>query len=407
MADSPDAPSFSMLGVSTLDPETRKDPHPKLGAMREACPAYWDADTRTWMLTRYEDVKTFANDRTMLRHPSNAEEGALVRQSLNDAEDVARRPSILFMDDPDHTRVRQPIAKAFYARINHMKDQIEGVIDGVLDGVPKSGRFDLIADLAIPVPILVIARILGVERERVGEFREWSEASILSLNPFRGEDETKRMHWGRNQLNAYFTESLEKRRKEPQDDLITDMAEALASGLDLTEEEVLINLQGLLVGGNLTTTDLIGNGVWLLLSNPTERAKLKADPGLAGATVEEVLRFESPVAATARVLPDEREVGGCPMQARQSVWLSLHSANRDADLFDDPDQFNITREHVAHVAFGGGTHICIGAPLARIEARKVFASLFERFPNMRLAEQEITWRNLPFFRGVEELWVEV
>ncbi len=408
MTDRSKTPPFSLLGISSLDPAARENPHQKLGAMRDACPAHWDQDAKTWMLTRYDDVKAFANDRTMLRHPSNAEEGSLVRQSLNDRDDdIGRRPSILFMDDPDHTRVRQPIAKAFYARINHMKDQIEAVIDEVLDGVPKSGRFDLIGDIAIPVPILVIARILGVEQERVGEFRAWSEAAILSLNPFRTADETKRMFWGREQLNTYFQESLDRRRTDRQDDLITDMAEAQAEGLNLTDDEILINLQGLLVGGNLTTTDLIGNGVWLLLRHADELAKLKADPGLAGATVEEVLRYESPVAATSRVLPDARDVGGCPLGERQSVWLSLHSANRDAALFDNADAFNITREHVPHVAFGGGTHICIGAPLARIEARKVFADLFQRFPNMTLPEQEITWRQLPFFRGMEHLWVEV
>ncbi len=197
------------------------------------------------------------------------------------------------------------------------------------------------------------------------------------------------------------------RRTKPQDDLISDMVTLQAHGVPIDDEELRTNLQSLLVGGNLTTTDLIGNGVWLLLTHPDELAKLKAESSLASAMVEEVLRYESPVAMTSRVMSEDRDLAGCPMQHSQSVFTSLHAANRDAAVFEQPDQFNITREKVSHVAFGGGPHTCIGAPLARIEARRAFSLLFEKYPNMRLAEQDLTWRALPFFRGLETLIVEV
>ncbi len=209
-------------------------------------------------------------------------------------------------------------------------------------------------------------------------------------------------------LNGYFRELMEARRQVPQDDLISDMVTLQASGeADLDDEELRRNLQALLIGGNLTTTDLIGNGVWLFLTHPGQLAALKADPDLAGQAVEEVLRYEAPVSATSRIVPEDREVGGCPMKARQTVFCSLAGANRDEAVFDEADTFDITVKRPSHVAFGGGPHICIGAPLARIEARRVYLRLFERYPDMALSDVPLVWRTLPFFRGLETLHVDV
>jgi hypothetical protein len=178
-----------------------------------------------------------------------------------------------------------------------------------------------------------------------------------------------------------------------------------AGGAPLSDDEIRINLQALLVGGNLTTTDLIGNGVRLLLLNPGELAKLKADPKLAAGAVEEVLRYEGPVDVTGRVASRDMEVGGCPVGKTQSLTTFLRAANRDPAAFEDPDRFDITRKGKPHVSFGGGSHICIGAPLARLEAQVALVKLFERFPNLRLADPdaEPVWRTLPFFRGLETL----
>ncbi len=208
-------------------------------------------------------------------------------------------------------------------------------------------------------------------------------------------------------LDAYFTELMEARRTEPRDDLISDMVQAQADGGDFDDDELRTNLQALLVGGNLTTTDLIGNGVWLFLTHPDQMEALKADPGLAGAAVEEVLRYEAPVQATSRIVSEDRDVAGCPMKKSQPVFMSLAAANRDPAKFEAPEAFDITVKRASHISFGGGAHICIGAPLARIEARRVYEKLFARYPNMRLPEQEIVWRTLPFFRGMERLDVEV
>lgn len=185
------------------------------------------------------------------------------------------------------------------------------------------------------------------------------------------------------------------------------MVQAQADGGDFSDDELRINLTALLVGGNLTTTDLIGNGVWLFLTHPEQLEAFKADPKLDVPAVEEVLRYEAPVQATSRICNEDREVAGCPMKKSQPVFMSLAAANRDPDKFECPEAFDITVKRPSHISFGGGAHICIGAPLARIEARRVYRKLFERYPDMKLADQELVWRALPFFRGMETLEVEV
>lgn len=399
----------NLLMLSSFNPQARVDPHPMLQEVRERCPVLRDEATKTWLLTRYGDIRETVNDRTYVRHPSKAEPGSLSAR-LEDERGADGRPrtSILFLDDPDHSRIRRPLAQAFYTRIQKMKGEIEAIVDGIIANAPACGRFDLMAEIAVPIPVMVIARIIGVDEDRLAEFRDWSEGVILGLNPVRTPEETAYMQASAEKLQAYFYGLMEARRAVPGDDLITDMTRLQASGeADLTDEELCINLQALLVGGNLTTTDLIGNGVWLFLTHPEQLAALRADPGLAPQAVEEVLRYEAPVSLTSRIVSEDREVAGCPMKKSQPVWMSLAAANRDPRTFENPETFDMTVKRASHVGFGGGPHICIGAPLARMEARRVFEKLFERYPDMTLPEQTLTWRALPFFRGLEALEVEV
>ena len=404
------APIDSVMETSAMDPVARVDPHPILKDIQSKCPVYHDDGGNIWLLSKYEDVRGIVNDRSLWRHPRNAEEGSFMRlfaaSDDKPEEQAAERPSILFMDDPDHSRVRPPIAKALYARINKKKAEIEQLVDSVIDKAPASGTFNIIDEICVPIPILVIARLIGVEESRVGEFREWSEASILSLAAIRTPEQEERMTWGSENLSAYFHELIAQRRENPQDDLISDLTIAQKDGLNLTDDEIEVNLIGLLIGGNLTTSDLIGNGTWLFLTHPDQKTALMDDPSLAAAAVEEVLRYEAPVGITTRVMSEEREIRGCPIKPHQGMMMSLHAANRDPDVFENPDVFDITRKHTSHVAFGGGSHICIGAPLARLEAQQAFVKIFEKYPNLRLADKPIKWRDLPFFRGQEELWVD-
>lgn len=406
MSDPVKTPS-SIMEISAYDADARDNPHPRLKALRDNCPVLRDEMVKTWLISRYDDVRATVNDRTFVRHPINAEEGSMTRMMVDPDDPEGRRSSILFLDDPDHARNRLPLVKAFYARIKKMEPEIERMIDRVIESAPESGQFDLMEEIAVPIPIMVIAYILGVDDSRLEEFRDWSEGVILGLNPMRSAEENAYMLASGEKLDAYFTELMDARRAAPRDDLISDMVQAQANGGDFDDDELRTNLQALLVGGNLTTTDLIGNGVWLFLQHADQLDALKQNPDLAANAVEEVLRYEAPVQATSRIVSEDREVAGCPMKKSQPVFMSLAAANRDPSKFEDPETFDITAKRASHISFGGGAHICIGAPLARIEAKRVYQKLFERYPNMSLPEQEIVWRSLPFFRGIETLHVAV
>lgn len=408
MAD--DAPLPNLLQLTPMDPTYRADPHVVLDDLRARCPVHRDEMSGNFILSRYADVRAVVSDLDMLRDPINAEEGAILqRRSLDQVDPSLPRShvsSILTLDDPDHARIRRPLAQALYARVARFKPEVERIIGETLDTLEGETTFDLMDRFCVPIPIDVIASILGVDRERLVEFRAWSEGLIQGLNPFRNAAQTAAMESASENLNAYFLEAMADRRAAPRDDLISDMVQLQAEA-NLADTELRINLTALLVGGNLTTTDLIGNAVRLLLLNPAELAKLKADPKIINAVVEEVLRYEPPVDITGRIAHQDMEIAGCPVKSRQALTMSLRGANRDPEVYDDPHAFNVSRKHKPHVAFGGGSHICIGAPLARLEAQVALVRLFERFPDLKLVEGEPEWRTLPFFRGLERIDVTV
>lgn len=398
-----------IIQMTPFNPEFQRDPHTVLKPLRERCPVMRDDTSGSFIVTRYADVRAIATDLEMWRDPIRAEEAAVMQRRFADAvvEGVPRSEttSILMLDNPDHARVRGPLAQALYARVAKFKPQVERIVDEALDRIEGHETFDLMSTFCVPIPIDVIAQILGVDHDRLAEFRDWSEGVIQSLNPFRTAEQTAHMERSSEALSAYFLETIAARRAEPRDDLISDMTRLQADGAPLSDEELRINLGALLVGGNLTTTDLIGNGVRLLLLHPTELAKFKADPSLASAVVEEILRFEGPIDITGRIASHDMEIHGCPVKATQSMTLLLRAANRDPEVFPDPEKFDISRKKSPHMSFGGGAHICIGAPLARLEAQVALVRLFARFPNLRLADPgaEPQWRALPFFRGLERL----
>jgi hypothetical protein len=409
-----DAPLPGVFQLTPLNPEFNADPHKLLDRLRGACPVYRDQQAGTFILTRHADVRSVLGDTTMWRSPERAEEASYIQRALLEqrvegirmSEEEARS-GILLMDEPDHMRIRGPFAKALYKRVAKCKPLVQLVVDQYLAPLKGLQNFDAMEAFALRVPIDVIARILGVDESRLTEFREWSEGAILGLNPFRSEEETQRLVVCTNAMSSYMGKLMARRRAEPKDDLVSDMMALQAEGAPLGDGEISNNLQGLLIGGNLTTTDLIGNAIWLFLTHPAELGKLKADPSLINNAVEEVLRYESPVDITGRIAPRDMEVGGCPVKPHQSLFASLRGANRDPQAFPDPHRFDIARKDAPHVAFGGGLHLCIGAPLARMEAQVAITSFFDAFPNARLADPDMKpqWRTMPFFRGLKKLMV--
>lgn len=403
-----------LLNLTPLNPEFRDDPHKLLTRLREECPVRRDELAGTFMLSRFRDARAVLNDRTLWRGPDKAEPSAGFSRLLETFEEdpdthEKRATTILLMDDPDHGRVRGPFAQALYARAAKCRPQIEAIVDETIDALERRAGFDVLSDFAIPIPIDVIGALLGVDRARRHEFRDWSEGAIQTLNPLRTSEQTEHMMRATAALDAHFDALMAARRVAPQDDLISDMVALQTEGAPLSDREIRRNLIGLLVAGNLTTSDLIGNGVHLLLTHPGELAKFKADPSLASAMVEEILRYASPVEITGRVASRDMEVGGCPMKQTQAMVALLRAANRDPEQFENPNTFDITRKPGPHMAFGGGAHICIGAPLARLEAQVAFTRLFQRFLNLRLARPDETppKRMLPFFNGFERLDVLV
>ncbi len=405
MAD--DAPHI--LDLTPLNPRFREDPHALLDPLRANHPVMRDETVGSFFLTRYEDVRGVLTDLTLWRDPHRAEPAALMARRLVEQSGSRTQGdggmSILHMDDPDHARIRTPLAQALYKRVTNSRPAVERVVDALLEDLADGPGFDLMGAFALQVPIDVIAAILGVDPDRLVEFRDWSEGVIQSLNPLRTPEQTAHLMRAGEALSTYMYGLLAARRAAPADDLVSDMVALQADGAALTDAELVVNLSALLVAGNLTTTDLIGNAVRLFLLNPDQLARLRADPGLIGQAVEETLRFDPPVDITARIASHDMVVGGCPVRRSQSMALSLRGANRDPAVFENPHDFDITRKKIPHVAFGGGAHICIGAPLARLEAQVALGRLFARFPNLRLADPAAppVWRTLPLFRGLERL----
>jgi cytochrome P450 len=399
------------LQLTELDSNFRADPHAVLSRLRDEAPVMRDNLFGAFFLTRYDDIRGVLTDRALLRDGAKAEAAATfthrLRQPLPGLEEERTPRVILFLDDPDHVRVRTPLMKALYARVSKARGPVEAIIDDVLDKLDGRDTFDVISEIAVPVPILVIAKLLGVDEHRIDEFRHWSEGLILTFHPMRTEEQTKYMVDSILSLRRFFEEAIADRRARPRDDLISDIIAAQEHGTELSDQEIRDNCIGFLVGGNLTTSDLIGNGVLTLLQHPDQLKVLKANPALIGKAVEEVLRYAPPVGQTARILDRDMSVGGCPMKKSQVVVTSLPAANRDPATYDEPNRFDITREPVPHMSFGGGAHICIGAPLARLEAQVALLKIFERYPNLKLAPGEIKWKTTPFFHGVEALRVEV
>lgn len=399
------------MKLSPMNPEYQKDPFTLLDDVREEARILRDDMLGRYIVGRFEDVQQILNDRDLAVDPRKAAEGTfnqMFRQRAADGErDV--EPSMLFLDPPDHTRLRSLVSKAFTPRaIEKMRDRIGEIANELLDKVEGQSSFDLMTAFCQPYPTIVIAEMLGVDPKDQADFKRWTDDGVAAgFDPFASEEKKKKAEIAFGQLRAYLEATVAARRANPQDDLITALIQAEDEGSFFNDNEVVSMISLLLGAGNITTTDLLGNGMKNLLSNPDQVQKLRDDPSLLVNAVEEMLRFEGPVTFSGRITVDDREIAGCPMHAGQSVTVALGAANYDPRLHKDPHKFDITREDIDHLAFGGGRRYCLGAPLARLEAQIGVKTLLARFPNLRMPDQELEWKTVPGFRGLEKLIVEV
>jgi cytochrome P450 len=392
------------IALTHLDPVFRERPDEYLDMLRSREPVHQDRMFDRLVLTRAADVEAVMNNRNLASDPRKSRPGSFSRVRLR--MDETFRPLILHMDDPDHKRLRNLVIKAFnQVAIDAMRPRITEVACGLLADIGDPSCFDIMDAYARPLPTISIALILGVDTARCHDFKQWSEDKIQMFNPRRTPEQEVNLASSNAALTGYFTEVIQARRKERQADLISSLIDAEADG-QLDEVEIIDLCNALLMAGNVTTTDLIGNAVLALLQHPSELSKLLAEPNLVRSTVEEVLRYDSPVMQGSRIATEAMQIGGCPVAAGQTINAMLYAANHDPEVHPDPKRFDIERPDKRHNSFGGGAHFCIGAPLARAEAQIALSMLFEQFPKLRLrTDRPLERRTMLNFNGLEALWV--
>lgn len=396
------------MRLTALDEDYREHLYDVLDRLRAAAPVHPDSEIRRVVITRHDDVKAILKDRAMFVDPRTALPDDYVRFFVPDLETDTYEPSMLFLDDPDHRRLRGIVSQAFNPRsVEAMRPRIERIASGLLDAMKGKTAIDLIADYAAPLPTIVIAEMLGVEPERRAEFKRWSDEIVLAFDPLRSAETTGRINAAQAAMRDFFVAAIADRRANPRDDLMSDLIRAEEDGAKLTNNEVLSMCTLLLTAGNVTTTDLIGNGMHALLTHRRELAKLKTNPSLIVNAVEEMLRYDSPVTDASRHALEPVVLGGCPIAAGRTLNTSLAAANHDPAVYPDPHRFDIERADTHHQSFGGGVHMCLGAPLARLEAQIAIAALLARFPDIALGTEPPRRRHLPSFRGFERLVVNL
>ena len=393
------------LEMTVLDETFRNRPHERFDALRAADPVHHDTMLGRVLLTRAADVAAVLKDRTLSVDQRNAAPDSIVQRLFNEQDRDAPR-SMLVLDDPDHGRLRRLVTHAFNGRaIEAMRPKVARIADELLDAVAGETEFDIIESYASPLPIIVIADMLGVDPADRGEFRRWSKGLANVFSPMRTPELLAQLKANGDELTGYFERAVADRRARPRDDLISAMVAVEEAGDRLTSTEIVTMCNLLLIAGNLTTTDLIGNCVLALLQHPGELAKVLADPARIPDAIEETLRRDPPVVQSARIPLTDVEIGGVPVPATSFMTTFLMAAGQDPALHAEPLKFDIDRLDKTHFAFGGGVHFCLGAPLARAEAQIALERLFARFPNLGLAGRPIERNISAAFNGVQQLWV--
>src|SRR6266536_1492984 len=400
-------PVKSIVPVDVTNATFKANPFPFYAQLRAEAPVFpvkLPIRQRAWLITRYDDVlnvlkdERFAKDRRHAMTPEQLKKLPWIPPMFKPLEH-----NMLDLDSPNHTRLRALVHKAFTPRlIEQMRDQIQAVTNELLDAAEPNGGMDLIADFALPLPLTMIGRILGVPAKDNHKFHRWTK-TLLSA--------------GTNtnyvvfipiimRFMGYLKKLIKERRAHPKDDLVTALVQAKDGSDKLSGDEVLAMIFLLLVAGHETTVNLIGSGSLALLEHPDQLEKLRIEPAIIKPAIEELLRFVCPVEmATERYAREDITIAGTTIPRGELVLAVLGSANRDADYFDNPDSLDVTRENNKHLAFGLGAHYCLGAPLSRLEGQIAISTLIRRMPNLRLsiAPAQIRWRGGIILRGLEAL----
>jgi cytochrome P450 len=401
--------SLADLGLDMFDPQAIARPHQFYARLREEAPVVWSEQTQSWVLTRYEDVRRGLRDHFLFS--SERPDQALLRgRSDIPLERVEPRgtKNMLAADRPDHTRLRKLLAMDFTPKkIIRMQPRIEEICREVLQGVADEGDYDVVTGLAEPLPVKIIAELLGIPSELHSQFKQWSDASITPVPPDASDASIHARNGLISEFREYLQAQIEERHDNPTDDFIGRLVAAHDEDSKLSDAEVLGAVNLLLLAGNETTTNLISNATLAMSRFPERQTELREHPELMETAVEEFLRYDGSVQFTSRILTEPAEFQGHTIDAGQSVLLVLASANRDPNVFDHPDELDFHRPKDKHLGFGDWIHICLGQFLARIETRAALSALIEEFGEFELAtaEADVPYRPNFNLRGPSHLLI--
>ncbi|HXE29236.1 MAG TPA: cytochrome P450 [Stellaceae bacterium] len=395
-------PSLSLYQL--MDPAVLADPYPLYKKLRETDPVHWDPYLHAWVVTGYQDCITVLHKFSADRTPNPEQIKAMGIERLAPIAQVMTK-QMLFMDAPAHTRLRKLCSVAFTSRrIENMRTHIAEIAETLIARALPKGKIDLIADFAAPLPAIVTAEMLGVPTEDHEQLKSWSADFAEMLGNFQhNPDRAARVLKSVEEMQAYFRAAIREQARLPREGLIHSLMTAEVEGARLTEEEIIANTIVTMVGGQETTTNLIGNGMLTLLRNPDALAQLRDDPTIIETAVEELLRYESPSQHTARIAPENSELGGKRIKKRDAVMAVMAAGNRDPLRFADPDKLDLLRQDNRHLAFGWAAHFCFGAPLARMEGQIAFTALLGRLKDIALPPQNLVWRENLGLRGLKAL----
>jgi hypothetical protein len=388
-----------------LDPAVLANPYPLYRRLRESDPVHWDPFLHAWVVTRYADVATVLHRFSADRTPTRSQLEALGLGALSPVADVMVR-QMLFLDGAAHARVRTLAAKAFTPRrIAGLRTHIQAIASRLADALVNSDAPDVVTGFAEPLPAIITAEMLGVPARDWPRLKAWSADFAEMLGNFQhNRDRSARVLRSVESMVAYFQQAIREQRESGRDGLVGAFLEAEDQGDRFTDEEVVANCIITMVGGQETTTNLIGNGMLTLIGHPSAMQLLAERADMIPAAIEELLRYESPSQHTARLAPDDTEIGGREIRKRSAVIAVMAAGNRDPERFADPDRLDLTRTDNRHLAFGWAAHFCFGAALARLEGQIAIESLLERLPELEVAPgARLTWRHNLGLRGLTSL----
>lgn len=402
MTEAPEALTFN-----PLDPAFRIDPYSVYARLRAEEPVH-RSPFGALVFSRYADCQA------ILKHPSSSSDSSKsddykrgVEQGLIDVTPREIPEPFLFMDPPDHTRLRGLVSKAFTPKsVENLRPAVQQKVDELLNAIVEKGEMETIEDLAYPLPVFVICKLLGVPTEDHATFRAWSRQAARSLDPIDilPPEQQQEREAAFEAFIEYFRNLIEERRRTPSDDVLSGLIAAEEQGDKLSEGELISTCLLLLIAGHETTVNLIANGVLALARHPDQLSRLEADPSLASQAVEEVLRYDAPVQMTVRTALEDIDVHGATIPKGGQAVVLLASANHDAERFPEPARFDITRADAKHnLSFGYGIHACLGAPLARLEGEEVFAKLVQRMHRLELRTEALEYKENIVLRGLESL----